>query len=61
MRIKFFLLCFLIGVFLMNSLSFIPVLYAAGHGCSMDEPDRDGDGVPDKDDAYPDDPMFAET
>ena len=31
-----------------------PVL--AAHGCSTNEPDRDHDGVPDKDDAYPDDP-----
>ena len=29
---------------------------ALAHGCPQNEPDRDGDGVPDKDDAYPDDP-----
>ncbi len=29
---------------------------AARHGCAVNEPDRDGDGVPDKDDPYPDDP-----
>ena len=30
-------------------------LYAA-HGCATNDPDRDKDGVPDKDDKFPDDP-----
>ena len=60
MTLKFLLFCFLMGAFLINPLA-LPVLYAEGHGCSMNEPDRDEDGVPDKDDAYPDDPMLADS
>ena len=33
-----------------------PSVWAAGHGCAPNEPDRDGDGTPDKDDPFPDDP-----
>lgn len=60
MKQKFFLFI-LMGIFFISSISSIPVLYAAGHGCSMNEPDRDGDGVPDQDDAYPDDPTLTES
>ncbi len=38
------------------ALAVFPRPVLAAHGCAPNEPDRDGDGIPDKDDAYPDDP-----
>ena len=43
-----FLICF--------SLSGFHSPVFAAHGCLTNEPDRDEDGVPDKDDPFPDDP-----
>lgn len=55
MKIKF---CYFLFIFFILGMGFFhaPKLWASEHGCSIREPDRDGDGVPDKNDAYPDDP-----
>lgn len=47
-----FAVAFLYGISTFNASA----LFAAGHGCSTQEADRDGDGVPDRKDDFPDDP-----
>lgn len=50
MKLRFF-------VFFLLFFSPCVTSWAAGHGCAIHLPDRDGDGTPDKDDLFPDDPM----
>jgi hypothetical protein len=55
------LLSFFIS-FLMICLFLVPLQVQqafAAHGCLTNEPDRDEDGVPDKDDPFPDDPLLG--
>lgn len=55
-KLKFFALIS-IFYFSVSVLNVHPAF--AAHGCLTNEPDRDEDGVPDKDDSFPDDPLLG--